>query len=481
MSIFIPGVESNSILHTSYRSQSDDSLTSYERMHQSAVAYRDFELFMSKQCAILNIGLDGCNNVVRMVDYLNNSGSASTVAQLYDLRLYTGDGSDYIVGTEGLGDMLSKAWGFIVNTIKKIIGFLGKLFGLSSKSVEDTHKLVSEDSDKLNQIDEETAKEMQQMPEGVSPKGFFAKAKAFLTGGKANTSEEAIKAAQEAKDLKKDSMEASKKLPYYGKDVYDKIRECHAVIGTAITSCMNAVNVLIASSSTGNFKGKDYTDASRYAAAGSTLERNMDEMHKNFKIKGSSEKGYTAGAGSMIAEKVVELHNIVKKNHDNKKLRSPFTRYDLRFVKAAMDDAEKLLAYLKANPLSTLSNKLTNALGEMQNEINRVISDMNKNIDEKSRKSAQESLKRAKGAVSELSDAVSKCKDIVSESLGIIRNDARVCHEILSDMMQYRSLRSKLITGAKNLTRKSDTYKPEASTKYGQRVADKYADDDDPL
>lgn len=65
MSIFVPGVESNSILYTSYCSQSDDSLTSYERMHQSAVAYRDFELFMSKQCAVLNIGLDGCGNVAR--------------------------------------------------------------------------------------------------------------------------------------------------------------------------------------------------------------------------------------------------------------------------------------------------------------------------------------------------------------------------------------------------------------------------------
>lgn len=481
MSIFVPGVESNSILYTSYCSQSYDSLTSYERMHQSAVAYRDFELFMSKQCAVLNIGLDGCGNIARMVDYLDNSGSASAVAQLYDLRLYTADGSDYIVGTEGLGDMLSKAWEFIVTTIKKIISFVGRLFGLSSKSVDDTHKLVSEDSDKLGQISEETAKEMQQMPEGATPKGFFAKVKAYLTGGKANTIEEAIKEAQGDKDLKKGAMEASKELPYYGKEVYDEIKLCHGNIGMALNTYVTAVNTSITKISSGNYKGKDITDATRYEEAGNELNQQVKGIHQGVKLKSNGNGGYDEGNGT-LSTNVARLHTLIKNSHDSvKKLSSPFARYDLRFIKSAFADVNAILSYLKANPLSTVSDKLTSSLKELEGQINILIVEMRGNVQEKSRTSAQKSLNNAKRSVSALSQAVVQCKDIVTKSLEVVRNDARFCHTVLSDMQQYQSLRSKLITGAKDLFRKSDTYKPETRTKYENRVADKYAANDDPL
>lgn len=481
MSIFVPGVESNSILYTSYCSKSDDSLTSYERMHQSAVAYRDFELFMSKQCAVLNIGLDGCGNIARMVDYLDNSGSASAVAQLYDLRLYTADGSDYIVGTEGLGDMLSKAWEFIVTTIKKIISFVGRLFGLSSKSVDDTHKLVSEDSDKLGQISEETAKEMQQMPEGATPKGFFAKVKAYLTGGKANTIEEAIKEAQGDKDLKKGAMEASKELPYYGKEVYDEIKLCHGNIGMALNTYVTAVNNSITKISSGNYKGKDITDATRYEKAGNELNQQVKGIHQGVKLKSNGNGGYDEGNGT-LSTNVARLHTLIKNSHDSvKKLSSPFARYDLRFIKSAFADVNAILSYLKANPLSTVSDKLTSSLKELEGQINILIVEMRGNVQEKSRTSAQKSLNNAKRSVSALSQAVVQCKDIVTKSLEVVRNDARFCHTVLSDMQQYQSLRSKLITGAKDLFRKSDTYKPETRTKYENRVAGKYADNDDPL
>lgn len=481
MSIFVPGVESNSILYTSYCSQSYDSLTSYERMHQSAVAYRDFELFMSKQCAVLNIGLDGCGNIARMVDYLDNSGSASAVAQLYDLRLYTADGSDYIVGTEGLGDMLSKAWEFIVTTIKKIISFVGRLFGLSSKSVDDTHKLVSEDSDKLGQISEETAKEMQQMPEGATPKGFFAKVKAYLTGGKANTIEEAIKEAQGDKDLKKGAMEASKELPYYGKEVYDEIKLCHGNIGMALNTYVTAVNTSITKISSGNYKGKDITDATRYEEAGNELNQQVKGIHQGVKLKSNGNGGYDEGNGT-LSTNVARLHTLIKNSHDSvKKLSSPFARYDLRFIKSAFADVNAILSYLKANPLSTVSDKLTSSLKELEGQINILIVEMRGNVQEKSRTSAQKSLNNAKRSVSALSQAVVQCKDIVTKSLEVVRNDARFCHTVLSDMQQYQSLRSKLITGAKDLFRKSDTYKPETRTKYENRVADKYAANDDLL
>lgn len=481
MSIFVPGVESNSILYTSYCSQSYDSLTSYERMHQSAVAYRDFELFMSKQCAVLNIGLDGCGNIARMVDYLDNSGSASAVAQLYDLRLYTADGSDYIVGTEGLGDMLSKAWEFIVTTIKKIISFVGRLFGLSSKSVDDTHKLVSEDSDKLGQISEETAKEMQQMPEGATPKGFFAKVKAYLTGGKANTIEEAIKEAQGDKDLKKGAMEASKELPYYGKEVYDEIKLCHGNIGMALNTYVTAVNNSITKISSGNYKGKDITDATRYEKAGNELNQQVKGIHQGVKLKSNGNGGYDEGNGT-LSTNVARLHTLIKNSHDSvKKLSSPFARYDLRFIKSAFADVNAILSYLKANPLSTVSDKLTSSLKELEGQINILIVEMRGNVQEKSRTSAQKSLNNAKRSVSALSQAVVQCKDIVTKSLEVVRNDARFCHTVLSDMQQYQSLRSKLITSAKDLFRKSDTYKPEARTKYENRVADKYAANDDLL
>lgn len=481
MSIFVPGVESNSILYTSYCSQSDDSLTSYERMHQSAVAYRDFELFMSKQCAVLNIGLDGCSDIARMVDYLDNSGSTSAVAQLYDLRLYTADGSDYIVGVEGLGDMLSKAWGFIVTTIKKIISFVGRLFGLSSKSVDDTHKLVSEDSDKLGQISEETAKEMQQMPEGATPKGFFAKVKAYLTGGKVNTIEEAIKEAQGDKDLKKGAMEASKELPYYGKEVYDEIKLCHGNIGMALNAYVTAVNTSITKISSGNYKGKDITDATRYEEAGNELNQQVKGIHQGVKLKSNGNGGYDEGNGT-LSTNVARLHTLIKNSHDSvKKLSSPFARYDLRFIKSAFADVNAILSYLKANPLSTVSDKLTSSLKELEGQINILIVEMGGNVQEKSRTSAQKSLNNAKRSVSALSQAVVQCKDIVTKSLEVVRNDARFCHTVLSDMQQYQSLRSKLITGAKDLFRKSDTYKPETRTKYENRVADKYAANDDPL
>lgn len=481
MSIFVPGVESNSILYTSYCSQSDDSLTSYERMHQSAVAYRDFELFMSKQCAVLNIGLDGCGNIARMVDYLDNSGSASAVAQLYDLRLYTADGSDYIVGTEGLGDMLSKAWEFIVTTIKKIISFVGRLFGLSSKSVDDTHKLVSEDSDKLGQISEETAKEMQQMPEGATPKGFFAKVKAYLTGGKANTIEEAIKEAQGDKDLKKGAMEASKELPYYGKEVYDEIKLCHGNIGMALNAYVTAVNTSITKISSGNYKGKDITDATRYEEAGNELNQQVKGIHQGVKLKSNGNGGYDEGNGT-LSTNVARLHTLIKNSHDSvKKLSSPFARYDLRFIRSAFADVDAILSYLKANPLSTVSDKLTSSLKELEGQINILIVGMRGNVQEKSRTSAQKSLNNAKRSVSALSQAVVQCKDIVTKSLEVVRADARFCHTVLSDMQQYQSLRSKLITGAKDLFRKSDTYKPETRTKYENRVADKYTANDDLL
>lgn len=481
MSIFVPGVESNSILYTSYCSQSDDSLTSYERMHQSAVAYRDFELFMSKQCAVLNIGLDGCSDIARMVDYLDNSGSTSAVAQLYDLRLYTADGSDYIVGVEGLGDMLSKAWEFIVTTIKKIISFVGRLFGLSSKSVDDTHKLVSEDSDKLGQISEETAKEMQQMPEGATPKGFFAKVKAYLTGGKANTIEEAIKEAQGAKDLKKGAMEASKELPYYGKEVYDEIKLCHGNIGMALNTYVTAVNTSITKISSGNYKGKDITDATRYEEAGNELNQQVKGIHQGVKLKSNGNGGYDEGNGT-LSTNVARLHTLIKNSHDSvKKLSSPFARYDLRFIRSAFADVDAILSYLKANPLSTVSDKLTSSLKELEGQINILIVGMRGNVQEKSRTSAQKSLNNAKRSVSALSQAVVQCKDIVTKSLEVVRADARFCHTVLSDMQQYQSLRSKLITGAKDLFRKSDTYKPETRTKYENRVADKYAANDDLL
>lgn len=481
MSIFVPGVESNSILYTSYCSQSDDSLTSYERMHQSAVAYRDFELFMSKQCAVLNIGLDGCSDIARMVDYLDNSGSTSAVAQLYDLRLYTADGSDYIVGVEGLGDMLSKAWEFIVTTIKKIISFVGRLFGLSSKSVDDTHKLVSEDSDKLGQISEETAKEMQQMPEGATPKGFFAKVKAYLTGGKANTIEEAIKEAQGAKDLKKGAMEASKELPYYGKEVYDEIKLCHGNIGMALNAYVTAVNTSITKISSGNYKGKDITDATRYEEAGNELNQQVKGIHQGVKLKSNGNGGYDEGNGT-LSTNVARLHTLIKNSHDSvKKLSSPFARYDLRFIRSAFADVDAILSYLKANPLSTVSDKLTSSLKELEGQINILIVGMRGNVQEKSRTSAQKSLNNAKRSVSALSQAVVQCKDIVTKSLEVVRADARFCHTVLSDMQQYQSLRSKLITGAKDLFRKSDTYKPETRTKYENRVADKYAANDDLL
>lgn len=481
MSIFVPGVESNSILYTSYCSQSDDSLTSYERMHQSAVAYRDFELFMSKQCAVLNIGLDGCSDIARMVDYLDNSGSTSAVAQLYDLRLYTADGSDYIVGVEGLGDMLSKAWEFIVTTIKKIISFVGRLFGLSSKSVDDTHKLVSEDSDKLGQISEETAKEMQQMPEGATPKGFFAKVKAYLTGGKANTIEEAIKEAQGDKDLKKGAMEASKELPYYGKEVYDEIKLCHGNIGMALNTYVTAVNTSITKISSGNYKGKDITDATRYEEAGNELNQQVKGIHQGVKLKSNGNGGYDEGNGT-LSTNVARLHTLIKNSHDSvKKLSSPFARYDLRFIRSAFADVDAILSYLKANPLSTVSDKLTSSLKELEGQINILIVGMRGNVQEKSRTSAQKSLNNAKRSVSALSQAVVQCKDIVTKSLEVVRADARFCHTVLSDMQQYQSLRSKLITGAKDLFRKSDTYKPETRTKYENRVADKYAANDDLL
>ena len=481
MSIFVPGVESNSILYTSYCSQSDDSLTSYERMHQSAVAYRDFELFMSKQCAVLNIGLDGCSDIARMVDYLDNSGSASAVAQLYDLRLYTADGSDYIAGTEGLGDMLSKAWGFIVTTIKKIISFVGKLFGLSSKSIDDTQKSVAEDSDKLDQIDEETAKEMQKMPEGATPKGFFAKVKEFLVGGKANTTEEAIKEAQEAKEFKKGSMEASKALPYYGKKVYEEIKKCHGDIGIALSAYVTAVNASVAKTASGNYKGKDITDASRYEKAGKEISRQANGIQYSAELRDDGKGGYTAGKGTLGAN-VARLHKIIKDNHESiKKLNSPLVRYDLRFVKSAFADADAILSYLKANPLSTISDKLTGSLKELEREIENLLADMKTNVREKSRKSAQDSLTNAKKSVSALSTAVTQCKNIITDSLEVVRSDARFCHTVLTDMQQYQSLRSKVITGAKNLFRKSDTYKPEARTKYENRVADRYANEDDPL
>ena len=480
MSIFVPGVESNSILYTSYCSQSDDSLTSYERMHQSAVAYRDFELFMSKQCAVLNIGLDGCSDIARMVDYLDNSGSTSAVAQLYDLRLYTADGSDYIVGTEGLGDMLSKAWEFIVTTIKKIISFVGRLFGLSSKSVDDTHKLVSEDSDKLGQISEETAKEMQQMPEGATPKGFFAKVKAYLTGGKANTIEEAIKEAQGAKDLKKGAMEVSKELLYYGKEVYGEIKLCHGSIGVALNTYVTAVNNSITTISSGNYKGKDITDATRYEEAGNELNQQVKGIHQDVELKRNGNGGYD-GKGT-LSTNVARLHELIKNTHESaKKLNSPLVRYDLRFIKSAFADVNAILSYLKANPLSTVSDKLTSSLKELEGQINILIVEMRGNVQEKSRTSAQKSLNTAKRSVSALSQAVVQCKNIVTKSLEVVRADARFCHTVLSDMQQYQSLRSKLITGAKDLFRKSDTYKPETRTKYENRVADKYAANDDPL
>ena len=490
MSIFVPGVESNSILYTSYRSQYGDSLTSYERMHQSAVAYRDFELFMSKQCAVLNIGLDGCSNIARMVDYLDNSGSVSTVAQLYDLRLYTADGSDYIAGTEGLGDMLAKAWEFIVTTIKKIIGFVGKLFGLSSKSVEDTQQLVAEDSDKLDQIDEETAKEMQQMPEGETPKGFWARVNGYIKGGKANTTEEAIKAAQEAKEakeLQKDSMEAAKKLPYYGKKVYDEIKVCHGNIGTVLNAYVTAVNTCISQTASGNYKGKNYTDASRYEEAGNRIDQKAKNIHRGVNIKDEGRGHYVVDDTNALGAAVVRLDKLVKASHkSSKKLNSPFERYDLKNIKSAFADAESILEYLKANPLSTISDKLTGSLKELEGQIDKLISDMKKHVDEKSRKSARESLNEAKKSVSELSKAVSHCKEIVTSSLAVVRNDARFCHAVLTDMQQYQSLRSKIITGAKDLFRKGDTYKPNAESKYEDRVADRYANaaaaaDDDPL
>ena len=488
MSIFVPGVESNSILYTNYRPQYADSLTSYERMHQSAVAYRDFELFMSKQCAVLNIGLDGCSNIARMVDYLDNSGSVSTVAQLYDLRLYTADGSDYIAGTEGLGDMLAKAWEFIVTTIKKIIGFVGKLFGLSSKSVEDTQQLVAEDSDKLDQIDEETAKEMQQMPEGETPKGFWARVKGYITGGKAKTTEEAIKAAQEAKEakeLKKDSMEASKKLPYYGKEVYDEIKACHGNIGTVLNTYITAVNTCISQTASGNYKGKNYTDASRYEEAGNRIDQQAKNIHRGVDIKDNGRGHYTVGS-SALGDNVARLDKLVKASHkSSKKLNSPLERYDLKNIKSAFADVGSILDYLKANPLSTVSDKLTGSLKGLEGEIDKLISDMKKHVDEKSRKSARKSLTEAKKSVSELSKAVSHCKEIVTSSLTVVRNDARFCHVVLTDMQQYQSLRSKVITAAKDLFRKGDTYKPNAESKYEDRVADRYAnaaaDDDDPL
>lgn len=455
MSIFVPGVESNSILYTSYRSQYDDSLTSYERMHQSAVAYRDFELFMSKQCAVLNIGLDGCSNIARMVDYLNNSGSVSTVAQLYDLRLYTADGSDYIVGTEGLGDMLAKAWEFIVTTIKKIIGFVGKLFGLSSKSVEDTQRLVAEDSKKLDKINEETAKEMQQMPEGETPKGFLTRIMGYITGGKAETTEEAIKAAQEARVTKarqKAAMKASENLRYYGKKVYDEIKVYHGNIGSVLKSYLAEVVNSINQTAFGNYGGKDRTDASRYEEAGNRINQNAKSLHQGVGIEARGGTRFEADLASKLGANVFDLNNLIKDSHESsKELISPFARYDLKFIKSAFADVKSILDYLNANPLSTVSDMLTNSLKDLEEQIDKLIKDMKGHVDEKSRESAHKSLTEAKESVSELSKTVSYCKELVTGVLEIVRNDADLCHTILRDMQEYQGLRIKYITRAKDL------------------------------